>query len=146
MSSQLLQSPIQWPVASIAGRPYQCKFSFGSALRIGRANIDARYPPVQIGAEMDAAAREAATHTILMRNLIIAACTLGNETADGRWEPIALDPANDAVLECLPDRMLPNEYNTLVAAINEANRLAQEAQTAAQSAPRIQEPGSTKPN
>lgn len=146
MTPSLLQSPIQWPVASICGRPYLCKFSFGSALRIGRANIDARYPPVQVNAEMDAAAVQAAQHTILMRNLIIAACTLGNETPEGTWAPIALDANNDAVLESLPDRMLPNEYNTLVAAINEANRLAQEAQTAAQSAPRSSEPSATKPN
>lgn len=146
MSPQLLQSPIQWPVASIAGQKYQCKFSFGSALRIGRANIDARYPPVQINAEMDAAAIQAAQHTILMRNLLIAACTLGNETPEGNWVPINLDASNDAVLEALPDRMLPNEYNTLVSAINEANRLAQEAQAAAQSAPRTSEPSAAKPN
>ncbi len=104
--------------------------------------MDARFPIVEVTPESDAAARQAASHVVVMRNLVLAACTLGTETPEGKWLPIAVDCMDDAALLDLQEQMLPNEFNTLVAAINEANRLAQEAQKAAQTAPLTTEPKS----
>ena len=137
MAPTLLQSPIQWPVTTVAGQQYQCKFSFAAARRIAATQIDVHFPMPQLTETSSEEERRAAAPTIIQRNLIIASCTLGREV-QGRWQTIGMDAAQ------IEEMLLPGEYATMVAAISEANRLAEEAQkkTAAQPAP----PTTTEPS
>src|SRR5258708_3405640 len=131
-----LQSPITYPTTTVGGKAYECRFSFAASRRLAAEKIDERFPLIPVTDETDAATKYLAGQTNITRTLITAACTFGVQAPDGKWQPIGMD------WEQLQEAMATEEFTPMVAAINEAFRLAQRMAATAQAATQAKmEPG-----
>ena len=129
-----LQSPISNPVRSIGGELYEIKASFSNQRKYWAQKVDQRFPSIATDENSDEATKEAANSNSIARNLIFAACLLGN-TVDGKWVSIDIGKTADGYLdwEALQDRLAAPEYAPLLIGLNEAWNLAEETTKKAQS-------------
>ena len=132
--STSLQSPVQYPAATYGGKLYTCRFSFGASRRVANEKLDERYPVVKVEENADAATKALAANINITRTLITAACTFGTETPEGSWIPMAAPKTSEGYIDwvAMQETMAMQEMTGMVAAINEAYRLADEMAKKAQ--------------